>query len=64
MKGRRAIANISCSLTLPKLLKQWFRGRMDYILTSEDPWRSTEDSVLTKLKIQETPDVGLITYAS
>lgn len=37
---------------------------MDYILTFEDPWRPTEDSVLTKLKIKDTPDVGLITYPS
>lgn len=37
---------------------------MDNILTSEDPWWPTKDSVLTKFKIKEAPDVGHITYPS
>lgn len=34
---------------------------MDYILSSEDLGRPTEDLIQTKLIIKETPDVGLIT---
>lgn len=32
---------------------------MDYILTSEDPWRCTKDLVCTKLKVKESPDVEM-----
>lgn len=37
---------------------------MDYILMSEDPWRSIEYLVQKKLRIKENPDVGLITQPS
>lgn len=41
-KYRRAVANVPHSLTLPKLLKRWFRGTMDFKLSSEEPWRPIE----------------------